>query len=73
MEPISRVLRNPRAARALGLSESTLNKMRVRGDGPPFVRLGAKLVGYLQEDLDRWLESRRTLSTSAARPEAAER
>ena len=45
-------------------SESTLAKMRMRGDGPPFVKLGARLIGYYEHDLDAWAASRRRQSTS---------
>jgi predicted DNA-binding transcriptional regulator AlpA len=60
------ILRTPAAARALGLGVPTLEKMRLRGDGPPFIRLGPKCVGYRPEDLRAWLETRRVTSTSAA-------
>ena len=60
------VLRTPEAARVLGLSSSTLEKMRLTGDGPPFVRLGARAVGYAVDDLCAWLQSRRSSSTSDA-------
>jgi predicted DNA-binding transcriptional regulator AlpA len=54
-----RIFRTPDAARRVGLSESSLEKLRCRGDGPPFVRIGSRAVGYLIEDLDAWLASRR--------------
>ena len=60
------ILRTPEAARFLALSPSTLEKMRLTGDGPPFVRLGARAVGYSVDDLRKWLRSRRVLSTSDA-------
>lgn len=55
------------AAERVKLSASSLEKLRVRGDGPPFIRIGARKVGYLATDLDRWLESRRRTSTSDVR------
>ena len=59
------ILRTPEAAKYLGLSESTLEKMRIMGgDSPPFVRLTKRAVGYIQKDLDAWLESRSRKSTS---------
>ena len=61
------VLRTPEAARFLALSPSTLEKMRLTGDGPPFVRLGARAVGYDVDDLRKWLRSRRASSTSGAK------
>jgi predicted DNA-binding transcriptional regulator AlpA len=60
------ILRTPAAARAIGLGVPTLEKMRLRGDGPPFVRLGPKAVGYRVEDLQRWLADRVVGSTSEA-------
>jgi predicted DNA-binding transcriptional regulator AlpA len=61
-----RVLRTPEAAQYIGLSPSTLEKMRLVGSGPPFVKLGPKAVGYGITDLDEWLKSRVRLSTSDA-------
>ena len=58
------ILRTPEAARFLGLSASTLEKMRLTGEGPPFVRLGARALGYDVDELREWLKSRRCTSTS---------
>jgi predicted DNA-binding transcriptional regulator AlpA len=58
-----RRLRTPAAADYLGYSESTLEKKRLTGDGPPFVRLGRTIV-YDTRDLDGWLAARRARSTS---------
>ena len=51
------------AARYTGLSVSTLNKLRVFGGGPVFLKLGRR-VAYDATDLDAWLASRRRRSTS---------
>ena len=40
-----------------------LEKKRVSGDGPPFIRLG-RIIVYDSRDLDVWLASRRRSSTS---------
>lgn len=53
------------AAQYLGLSASTLNKLRLTGDGPPYYKLSRRVV-YRQSDLDAWLESHRRYSTSVA-------
>ena len=58
-----RRLRTPAAANYLGYAESTLEKKRLTGDGPPFIRLGRVIV-YDTRDLDSWLAQRRTRSTS---------
>jgi hypothetical protein len=45
------------------LSASTLNKLRVFGGGPLFLKLGRRVV-YDVADLDAWLDARRRRSTS---------
>jgi predicted DNA-binding transcriptional regulator AlpA len=57
-------LRSPEAARYLGISESTLNKTRLTGNGPPFVKVTPRAVAYRKSDLDAWLEARLRRSTS---------
>lgn len=54
-----RILRTPGAAEYLGLAESTLEKMRITGVGPRFIRLGGRAVGYDRQDLDAWLDHQR--------------
>lgn len=55
------------AARYLGLSASLLNKLRVRGGGPVFVRLpGVRRVLYRSTDLLAWASAGRRRSTSVA-------
>jgi predicted DNA-binding transcriptional regulator AlpA len=58
------LFRPPKAATYVGLSVSTLAKQRLRGDGPKFVRLSPRAIGYLQADLDAWLAAKRFGSTS---------
>ena len=54
-----RVLRTGPAAEYVGLSSSKLEKMRVTGDGPRFIRLAGRAVGYDVRDLDEWLDHQR--------------
>ena len=56
-------LRTEAAARYLGLAPSTLAKMRVRGDGPPYSKAGARIVVYDIDDIDDWLRGTRRTST----------
>ena len=58
-----RVLSVQEAATRVGLSKPTLDKLRVYGDGPAFLKLGRRVV-YDPADLDRWLASHRRHSTS---------
>lgn len=48
-----------------GLSESHLEKLRVYGGGPPFLKLGRRVV-YDRGDIDAWLSARRQARTAQA-------
>lgn len=67
----SQKLRAPAAADYLGLSASTLAKMRCRGDGPVFAKAGPRIVVYDLGDLERWIAARRRRSTSDLGAEGA--
>jgi predicted DNA-binding transcriptional regulator AlpA len=56
-------LRTPEAAAYCGLSASTLEKLRLTGDGPFFIKRGRSVL-YDRADLDGWLDSLRRRSTS---------
>ncbi len=60
----SDMLTTGQAARHLGLAVSTLNKWRVYGTGPSFIKLGR--VRYRISDLDAYTASHRHLSTHKA-------
>jgi hypothetical protein len=57
-------MRPAQAAEYVQLSEGFLAKMRLRGDGPIFIKAGPRVVLYDQDDLDCWLSERRRRSTS---------
>jgi len=58
-----KLLNTTEAARKLGVSVSYLNKRRLTGGGPVFVKIGAKVV-YDPADLSAWINARRRSSTS---------
>jgi len=58
-----RMLRTSDAAHYTGLSASTLNKLRLTGGGPQYIKLG-KVVVYDPHCLDAWLAAHRRRSTS---------
>jgi predicted DNA-binding transcriptional regulator AlpA len=64
VRPPNGLLRVREAAARLGLSKSTLDKMRCDGRGPPFVKITGKIVGYDPADLDAYAQSRKRQSTS---------
>lgn len=51
------------AAKRLGLSVSYLNKRRIHGGGPVFVKIGAS-VKYDPADLVAWVAAQKQVSTS---------
>lgn len=51
------------AAARLKISKHTLNRWRVTGEGPPFIKSGPRLVRYEQEAIDIWARERRRAST----------
>ena len=59
-------LKPVQAAEYLGLKPSTLAKMRVRGDGPTYAKLGRKIVIYEISDLEQWIAGQKRSSTSEA-------
>ncbi len=60
MDPL---LDQKQAAQLLGLSVRTLERHRLEGTGPTFVRLG-RLVRYRAADIAAWVEASARTSTS---------
>ncbi len=58
------------AAFLLGLSHRTLEALRLRGGGPPFVVVTPKAIRYRRCDIDAFIEARRRSSTSDPGPAA---
>ncbi|UPT64827.1 MAG: helix-turn-helix domain-containing protein [Hyphomonadaceae bacterium JAD_PAG50586_4] len=52
------------AAARLKISKHTLNRWRVTGEGPPFIKSGPRLVRYDQAALDAWAQARTRSSTT---------
>jgi predicted DNA-binding transcriptional regulator AlpA len=66
-----RLLNVNEAADRLGVSVSYLNKLRLSGRGPAFMKLGARRVAYDPADLAAWLNECRRTSTGAGEPGGA--
>ena len=54
------------AANVLRLSQRTIERLRVSGVGPKFIRYGGRSIRYRQSDLEEWIASRVVQSTSEA-------
>ena len=50
------LLTTTEAAAYVGLSPRTLERYRVIGDGPPYLRVGRRVL-YRRADLDAWIEN----------------
>lgn len=66
-----RWLRTREAATHVGLSASTLEKLRVSGGGPRFTKAGPRIVVYAASDLDAWLLERARATTSEPKTHSA--
>ena len=62
-DPPGRKLNVREAARFVGLSASTLNKLRLSGNGPPYMKLGRRVL-YDLRDLETWAVERKRHHTS---------
>lgn len=63
--PIDDVMSPPETAKYIHLSVSMTAKLRCKGGGPTYFKLG-RAVRYRRSDLDAWLNSRRVHNTSDA-------
>jgi hypothetical protein len=61
----NKYLTTKEAAYYVRLSESSLEKKRVFGDGPEFLKVG-KAVRYEQTALDAWMQADRRTSTAGS-------
>ncbi len=59
------------AAARLKISKHTLNRWRVTGEGPPFIKYGPRLVRYREAALNEWAPKRTMASTSEYGRESA--
>jgi excisionase family DNA binding protein len=61
---IPRPLTTREAAQRLGVAKGFLEKLRMTGGGPPFLKIGHKVV-YERAALEAWVGARRTDRTPA--------
>jgi predicted DNA-binding transcriptional regulator AlpA len=64
--PAILVLTEDEAAKLLRLSVRTMQRLRVDGDGPRFVMLTSRRIGYAIGDLQAWVHARSVASTGEA-------
>lgn len=59
MTTLSVIVRRTHTPSVVGLSIATIDRYRRSGDFPTAVRLGPNSVGFLRQDLETWLASRK--------------
>ena len=64
--PAPLVVSERQAAAMTGLGHRTLQAMRLSGNGPAFVKLTERRIGYSVAELQRWISSRSMRSTAEA-------
>ena len=52
-----RYLKASEAAKYLGVSESTMVRLRLAGEGPYFIRFPGGSIRYSPDDLDAWAQT----------------
>ena len=50
------VLRFPALHAKVGLSKAQVDRLEAAGKFPRRIRIGTRAVGWLEQDVDRWLE-----------------
>jgi predicted DNA-binding transcriptional regulator AlpA len=58
------ILTQRQAAELLTLSERTMERLRVTGTGPRYIRLSRGRIAYREADLEAWVAARVVGSTS---------
>jgi excisionase family DNA binding protein len=64
---LERLLTPLQAAEYLGLTYPTLQRMRTKGGGPAYVKLGKRRIAYPESNLKAWVKGRVATSTADAR------
>jgi predicted DNA-binding transcriptional regulator AlpA len=62
--PVIILLTPKEVARLLKVSLSWLAKARMRGDGPPFIKISPRSIRYADAAIAQWTKGRQRLSTS---------
>ena len=58
MSPHDVILSEEEVSHRYKISQRTLQRWRVTGDGPRFVRVGLRRIGYQEADCEAWAEAR---------------
>jgi prophage regulatory protein len=59
-----RIIRDPECRDKTGLSRSTIWRLERKGEFPSRVKLSAKAMGWVDDDIDRWIRDRASKQAS---------
>ncbi len=59
------ISRLPEVVQNTGLSRSTIYLRMSKGDFPQSISLGGRAIGWIQEEVNQWIEERISASRSA--------
>ena len=60
-----RILRINEVCKKTGIGRSTIYRMMQHGEFPKPIKLGKKISGWLEEDIDQWLREQAELSKAS--------
>ncbi|QOJ20963.1 MAG: AlpA family phage regulatory protein [Gammaproteobacteria bacterium] len=60
---MTKIIRMNQLVKRLGLSRSSIYRLRAQGDFVPAIRLGIRSVGYSEAAVSAWLEKREAETT----------
>ena len=55
---VNKVLRLPEVKNRTGLSRSSIYRLMAEGKFPNSISLGERAIGFLEQDIDQWIEAR---------------
>lgn len=61
----NKIIRLPDVIDNTGISRSTIYSLMSKGDFPQSISLGERAVGWLQEEVEQWIEQRISASRNA--------
>ena len=60
------ILRRDEVLKRIGLGKSCLYELQARGEFPRSISLGGRIVGWLESEVNEWIEKRIAESRKAA-------
>lgn len=60
---MTKIIRMNQLVKRLGLSRSSIYRLRAQGDFVPAIRLGIRSVGYSEAEVSAWLEKKEAETT----------